>query len=68
MRKRMWALIAIGAAALAFPAAGVTKQAAGGTLNMVAWQGYLQPQWVAPFVKQSGCRIHPKYADPPTRW
>ena len=29
---------------------------------MVAWEGYLQPQWVKPFEKQSGCTIHPKYA------
>src|SRR4051794_23812538 len=61
MTKRMWALIAIGAVALAFPAAGVSKQA-GGTLNMVAWEGYLQPDWVKPFQKQSGCQVHAKYA------
>ena len=28
---------------------------------MIAWEGYLQPQWVTPFVKQTGCKIHPKY-------
>src|SRR3954471_6200622 len=61
MTKRMWALIAIGAAALAFPAAGVTKQT-GGTLNMIAWEGYLQPDWVKPFEKNTGCTVHPKYA------
>ena len=61
MTKRMWALAAAVAVVLAFPAAGVTKQT-GGTLNMIAWEGYLQPQWVKPFEKQTGCPIHPKYA------
>ena len=61
MTKRVWALIATLAVAAAFPAAGATR-ASGGTLNMVAWEGYLQPQWVKPFEKQSGCTIHPKYA------
>jgi putative spermidine/putrescine transport system substrate-binding protein len=61
MRKGMWALLALLAAGLAFPAAGVTRQS-GGTLNMIAWQGYLQPQWVKPFTQQTGCRVHPKYA------
>jgi putative spermidine/putrescine transport system substrate-binding protein len=61
MTKRMWALMAVFAVMLAFPAAGVTKQQ-GGTLNMIAWEGYLQPQWVTPFEKSSGCTVHPKYA------
>src|SRR5436853_3955362 len=29
---------------------------------MIAWEGYVQSDWVAPFVKQTGCKIHPKYA------
>jgi putative spermidine/putrescine transport system substrate-binding protein len=57
----MWALMATLTVCLAFPAAGVTKQH-GGTLNMIAWEGYLQPQWVKPFEKSSGCTVHPKYA------
>jgi putative spermidine/putrescine transport system substrate-binding protein len=61
MTKRMWALLATLTVAAAFPAAGATK-ASGGTLNMIAWEGYLQPQWVKPFEKQSGCTVHPKYA------
>jgi putative spermidine/putrescine transport system substrate-binding protein len=61
MTKRMWALIAMLAVAAAFPAAGATK-ASGGTLNMIAWEGYLQKDWVQPFEKQTGCQIHPKYA------
>ncbi len=61
MSKSIWALLAVLAAALAFPAAGVTK-ARGGTLNMIAWEGYLYKQWVNPFEKQTGCTIHAKYA------
>src|SRR5581483_9130914 len=61
MKKSVWALAAIVAAVLAFPAAGVTK-GSGGTLNMIAWEGYLQPDWVKPFEKQSGCTVKPKYA------
>ena len=60
MTKRMWALLATLAVAAAFPAAGATKQT-GGTLNMIAWEGYLQPQWVTPFTKATGCTIHAKY-------
>jgi putative spermidine/putrescine transport system substrate-binding protein len=33
-----------------------------GKLTMVAWEGYLQPQWVKPFEQQTGCTIEPKYA------
>jgi putative spermidine/putrescine transport system substrate-binding protein len=61
MTKRMWALVATLAVCLAFPAAGVTKQH-GGTLNMIAWEGYTQPQWVKPFTKATGCVVHAKYA------
>ena len=60
MRKGMWSALAVVAILLAFPAAGVSK-AQGGTLNMIAWEGYLQPQWVKPFEKASGCTIHAKY-------
>ena len=33
-----------------------------GQLNLIAWEGYLQPQWVNPFEKQTGCMINAKYA------
>jgi putative spermidine/putrescine transport system substrate-binding protein len=33
-----------------------------GQLNLVAWEGYTQPEWVKPFEAQSGCRVHSKYA------
>ncbi len=29
---------------------------------MIAWEGYLQPQWVKPFEKQTGCKVNAKYA------
>jgi putative spermidine/putrescine transport system substrate-binding protein len=61
MTKRMWALVAVLAVAAAFPAAGATRTT-GGTLNMIAWEGYLQPQWVKPFEQKTGCTIHSKYA------
>ena len=61
MTRRTWAVLAALAAALAFPAAGVT-QASAGKLNLIAWEGYTQAQWVKPFQKQSGCTVHAKYA------
>src|SRR4051794_11135800 len=33
-----------------------------GKLNLVAWEGYTQPQWVKPFEKQTGCQVNAKYA------
>src|SRR3954470_8668433 len=33
-----------------------------GQLNLVAWEGYTQPQWVKPFEKATGCQVHAKYA------
>jgi putative spermidine/putrescine transport system substrate-binding protein len=40
-----------------------TKIGAGeGQLNLIAWEGYAQPEWVKPFEKQSGCVVHAKYA------
>jgi putative spermidine/putrescine transport system substrate-binding protein len=58
------------AAALCVPASGAsrgegmpTKIGKGeGKLTMVAWEGYLQPQWVKPFEKQTHCTIQAKYA------
>ena len=32
-----------------------------GQLNLIAWAGYLQPQWVKPFEQQTGCTIHATY-------
>jgi putative spermidine/putrescine transport system substrate-binding protein len=61
MSKRTLAALLVLTAALAFPAAGVTKSSAG-TLNMIAWEGYTQPQWVKPFEKNTGCKVNAKYA------
>src|SRR5271169_2990739 len=33
-----------------------------GGLNLVAWEGYAQPEWVKPFEAQTGCTVHAKYA------
>src|SRR5205814_9292185 len=33
-----------------------------GQLNLIAWEGYTQPQWVKPFQKSTGCTVHAKYA------
>jgi putative spermidine/putrescine transport system substrate-binding protein len=33
-----------------------------GVLNLVAWEGYAQPEWVKPFEAQTGCVVHAKYA------
>ena len=51
--------------ALAVPAAGVSKATAlptavgpgEGKLKLVAWEGYTEKQWVAPFEKQTGCKV-----------
>jgi putative spermidine/putrescine transport system substrate-binding protein len=34
-----------------------------GQLNLIAWAGYLQPEWVKPFETQTGCRVNAKYAN-----
>jgi putative spermidine/putrescine transport system substrate-binding protein len=55
--------LALVAVALAAPAAGTTKATANeGTLNMIAWEGYLDTKWVKPFQRQSGCKVNAKYA------
>ena len=61
MSKRTWAAFLVLAVGLAFPAAGVSRSTSG-TLNMIAWEGYLQPQWVTPFQNTTGCKINAKYA------
>ena len=29
-----------------------------GALNLIAWEGYAQPQWVKPFETQTGCQVN----------
>jgi putative spermidine/putrescine transport system substrate-binding protein len=67
--KRRLVLLAALAAALAIPAAGtssgtvtVAPGKGEGSLNMVAWEGYLDKSWVKPFQARTGCTIHAKYA------
>ena len=33
-----------------------------GKLNLIAWEGYVQPQWTKPFEKSTGCQVSVKYA------
>src|ERR1700748_1307663 len=33
-----------------------------GKLNLIAWEGYAQPQWVKPFEQSTGCQVSTKYA------
>jgi len=33
-----------------------------GKLNLIAWEGYAQPQWVKPFEASTGCQVNTKYA------
>jgi putative spermidine/putrescine transport system substrate-binding protein len=56
------ALLAGLTAALVIPVANIGAASQAGTLKMVAWEGYLEKQWVAPFEKASGCKIKAKYA------
>jgi putative spermidine/putrescine transport system substrate-binding protein len=68
--RRVHVLAAALAAALCVPAAGVsagnglptTIGKGEGQLNLIAWEGYTQPQWVKPFEKKTGCMVHAKYA------
>ena len=68
--KRVHVLFAAMAVALCVPAAGIssgkglpTSVGKGeGQLNLIAWEGYTQPQWVKPFEKATGCQVNAKYA------
>ncbi len=48
------------------PTQSMTPQASVGAgeghLNLIAWEGYAQPQWVKPFTKATGCVVTAKYA------
>jgi putative spermidine/putrescine transport system substrate-binding protein len=67
---RWHVLVAGFAAALCVPASGVsagsglpTKIGKGeGKLNLIAWEGYTQKQWVRPFQRKTGCMVHAHYA------
>jgi putative spermidine/putrescine transport system substrate-binding protein len=75
-RFATWAAVAVVTAALCLLAAGCggggdsasqsslpTSIGKGeGSLSLVAWEGYAQPQWVKPFERATGCKVKPKYA------
>jgi putative spermidine/putrescine transport system substrate-binding protein len=54
------------AAGLSVPTANTPVQTSigkgEGHLNLIAWEGYVQPQWTKPFEKQTGCQVNVKYA------
>jgi putative spermidine/putrescine transport system substrate-binding protein len=65
---KKFVVAALVAAALSVPAAlaaGPPTQIGKGEgkLLLVAWQGYMQPQWVKPFEQQTGCKTQVKYAN-----
>jgi putative spermidine/putrescine transport system substrate-binding protein len=73
MRKlnRWHVLLAVVIVALCVPASGVSASKGGlptsigkgeGQLNLVAWEGYTQKEWVKPFQQKTGCVVHAKYA------
>lgn len=33
-----------------------------GQLNLIAWEGYTEPEWVRPFEQRTGCQVNAKYA------
>ena len=39
-----------------------------GSLDLIAWEGYTEPQWVKPFEKQSGCKVNAKYGARRATW
>jgi putative spermidine/putrescine transport system substrate-binding protein len=64
-------LIAAVTAALCVPASGVSSSSddsmitkvgkTEGQLNLIAWEGYTYKQWVNPFQKATGCKVHSKF-------
>ncbi len=60
----MVAVTACGSSSSKSSASGLpTKIGAGeGSLSLVAWEGYAQPEWVKPFERETGCVVHAKYA------
>jgi len=60
--KRTFAIFVLGCSTVC---AAQTPTAIGlgeGALNVVAWEGYAQDDWVKPFEQQTGCKVHHKYA------
>jgi putative spermidine/putrescine transport system substrate-binding protein len=57
---------ASGTAGLKAPEANATVPSSVGKgeghLNLIAWEGYVQPEWVKPFEASTGCQVSTKYA------
>jgi putative spermidine/putrescine transport system substrate-binding protein len=57
---------AFGASTTNPPTQGMKPQASigkgEGSLNLIAWEGYAQPQWVKPFTAATRCKVNVKYA------
>jgi len=55
-----------GPAASQPPTAGMKPPTSIGTgegqLNLIAWEGYAEKDWVQPFQQQTGCQVNAKYA------
>jgi putative spermidine/putrescine transport system substrate-binding protein len=74
LAKIDWALaVVLAAMAVGVSACGSSSSSSTGTLptsvgagegqlNLIAWEGYAQPEWVKPFEQQTGCVVHVKYA------
>ena len=61
--RRRWRALCVPAAGIGSGSGLPTKIGKGeGQLNLVAWEGYTQPQWVKPFEKATGCKVNAKYA------
>jgi putative spermidine/putrescine transport system substrate-binding protein len=69
--RKAHVLLAALATALCVPASGASSGASSpgmitkiakleGSLNLIAWDGYTQPQWVKPFVNKTGCKVRTK--------
>jgi putative spermidine/putrescine transport system substrate-binding protein len=69
--RRGHVLLAAVTAALCVPASGVSSSSddsmitkvgkTEGQLNLIAWEGYTYKQWVNPFQKATGCKVHSKF-------
>src|ERR1700736_6087713 len=68
-----WALAAVlGAMTIGVTACGSSSSSSSnlptkigngeGQLNLVAWEGYAQAEWVKPYEAATGCHVHAKYA------
>src|SRR5437588_4369210 len=70
--RSVWGAVAVTILSMAIVACGSSSSSGSklptkigkgeGVLNVIAWEGYTQAQWVKPFQQQTGCQVHAKYA------